>query len=816
MRSHRFAAEALAAGWLAVFSCAPAAAASTDQDAVSVPAQPAGGGSAAPAAPRIEDLRAAYDALRSVALDPTRSVTVDKLQVGREAMDIELTSGRLFFAKPWREGAAPTAALFIGEGRARYTPPDPLEAKQFKGNWKGKDKLEEPFQRAFLLFNDDLWESLKDRLAPDTATPEALKLFDARQKALEDLLFSFEIPVLEDLLSARKLHPGRLVEFETAEEGWLSWFYQPWEPEENTLFRHKRVGFADFQNASEVSVWQDRKDYDSKRDLEAENKDLLSVEHYDADFTVKPSTLLLEARVRVDFISRVEGLGAAPFAFVTYYDFAGKQKEFKISSITLPDGTPLPYIHDNFQLLVQFDRPLRTGEGRSIVVTYTADFIRPDPSIGSFFPQREVPLSIDWLDAEASTYTLLNTYPWFPQYGYLRRSSFDWRIKVPKPFVALGSGTTIKRWEEGPYNCVRKSENVKVLLASWLFGRYKLYTDEKDTARPKIWVASLPKQQGQLEDLYRQSRNVIKWYEQWANPFPYEELDVVQMGFNYGFGQAPPGLVQLTGEAFLSPSQLNVLTSNSPRAKPTFIYGFVAHEIGHQWWAHVVSWNSYHDQWLSESFTEYLAGLYVGDLRGPKAFDEVRTAWRDGATQVPGGGSIWMGQRSGKWYFPITYSKGPYVLHMLRLNMQAQFGPEEGDKKFFASLRTFLDRFRHQITSTNELIAVINQVTGSNYAPFFDQWFRGFGIPEIKFTYSVRPTEDGKFIVSAKAVQADKENLKAFRLPVGLQFGEKTLVRFIDIRDEQTDWQIKVPSVPDRVIVNEGDGILAKVKVEKS
>src|SRR5262249_6601733 len=123
------------------------------------------------------------------------------------------------------------------------------------------------------------------------------------------------------------------------------------------------------------------------------------------------------------------------------------------------------------------------------------------------------------------------------------------------------------------------------------------------------------------------------------------------------------------------------------------------------------------------SYTEYLAGLYVGNLRGEKAFDEVLEAWRDNAELVPDGGNIWMGLRGGKWYTPTIYSKGPYVLHMLRLNMQAQFGPEEGDKRFLAPHNPSPAGTRTRAASTNALIAVINETTKSNHPPFSKQWF---------------------------------------------------------------------------------------------
>src|SRR5437764_2542770 len=42
-----------------------------------------------------------------------------------------------------------------------------------------------------------------------------------------------------------------------------------------------------------------------------------------------------------------------------------------------------------------------------------------------------------------------------------------------------------------------------------------------------------------------------------------------------------------------------------------FIQEVTPHEVAHQWWGHIVGWSSYHDQWLSEGFAEFSAGLFL-------------------------------------------------------------------------------------------------------------------------------------------------------------------------------------------------------------
>ena len=49
-----------------------------------------------------------------------------------------------------------------------------------------------------------------------------------------------------------------------------------------------------------------------------------------------------------------------------------------------------------------------------------------------------------------------------------------------------------------------------------------------------------------------------------------------------------------------------------------FVQEVTPHEVAHQWFGHSVGWASYHDQWLSEGFAEFAAGLFLQQAVGPK------------------------------------------------------------------------------------------------------------------------------------------------------------------------------------------------------
>lgn len=762
-----------------------------------------------------EGMRTVYDALHKVEIDASRSAKVENFVIQKDITKITLTSGRIFFAAPWREGQNPTGAVFIGEGKIEMTPPVKIEKETFK-KAVDKEALDEKFTQAFIRFSDDLYDRLKDALTAEASGhAEAVKLFAERQKLLDDLSFNMEFPIISDYMTGGHRNSFFLFEFPMPKQDWVSFIYSPTViPDEiageSVYFKHKKVGFGQQSNTI-LTVFHDKAEYESGRDLGHEDKDAFWIRNYSGEILVDKDGMLLKPKMDMDIESQTDGLKTLTMALMSY--FGDENHPFTIEKITDPDGKPLEYMHKNFQLLVALPTALNKGEKTKVHIEYTADYIRPDAAVGDLpddFPAARA-AALEPLKTANATFTLLNTYPWFPQSGFLKRHTLDWTIKVPAPFVAAASGVTEKTWTEGGYNCLHTVETTPIALSSILFGRYTLVSDS--TVRPTINVYTLAKQRKQADSMKVEARTIVTEYEKRFGPFPYGELDVVQMGFFKGFGQAPPGLVQLTGEAFLAPGQISDLGRN-----PTFIRAFVAHEIGHEWWGHAVSWASANDQWLSESFTEYCSGLYVQGTDGQKAFDSKVRQWKDAASRSKDAGAIWLGGRLGKHYTTQTYDKGPYVLHMLRLALQAQSVANkgtvaDGDKMFFDSLRAFIDKFRNQNATTTDFQNVLKATSEVDMDWFFDQWFRGNHWLNLGFKYEVRPTEDGKFLLTATFRQTDKENVKQMTIPMYIHFDKDQVVpKMVFLTKEEQVVQMKLPQNPEKVSLDDNNDLLADIK----
>ncbi len=179
---------------------------------------------------------------------------------------------------------------------------------------------------------------------------------------------------------------------------------------------------------------------------------------------------------------------------------------------------------------------------------------------------------------------------------------------------------------------------------------------------------------------------------------------------------------------------------------------------------HTVGWASYHDQWLSEGFAEFSAGLFVQNAFGPGWHKDWIEFWdrlrqrvleKNNFGIAPNdAGPLWMGKRlisphTLNAYQNVTYPKGAYVLEMLRSLM---YSPEDKDKEFIAMMHDFVDTYRDRPACTESFKAIAEKhmtktmdLKGDHKLNwFFDEWVYGTQVPRYHFDYQVTPADGGK------------------------------------------------------------------------
>lgn len=206
-------------------------------------------------------------------------------------------------------------------------------------------------------------------------------------------------------------------------------------------------------------------------------------------------------------------------------------------------------------------------------------------------------------------------------------------------------------------------------------------------------------------------------------PFPFTELNIIQIT-EYGWGQAPPGTMFITNEAF-DPLSGEVNQFFSQGINHRF-----AHEIAHQYWGHVVKMGSGDEQWVTESFAEYSSSFIVKQLKGNSELKAMTSTWKFNANHAKDSSSIPLSNRllhvnggPNAWRnrTALMYHKGAYLL--------SQIHKEIGDDAFLTFLRNYQAMNAWKFANTNDMVALLKRVTNKDFTQFFEQNFWGTAMP---------------------------------------------------------------------------------------
>jgi hypothetical protein len=316
------------------------------------------------------------------------------------------------------------------------------------------------------------------------------------------------------------------------------------------------------------------------------------------------------------------------------------------------------------------------------------------------------------------------------------------------------------------------------------------------------------------------AENSIRIFKDWFGDIPYGRIAITQQP-EFFFGQSWPCLVYLPVSAFLDSTQRWALLGGSAFRFSEFVDEVTPHEVSHQWWGHAVGWASYRDQWLSEGFADFSAGLFLEITAG---VDKYLQYWqRQQRTLVEKNNygmrptevaPLWMGLRldtfkTERAYNQVVYSKGAFTLHMLQSMMWDQ---KTGDKDFKEMMHDFTARYFNRNASTEDFKAIAEKhikpsadLAGNRTLDwFFAQWVYGTSLPRYRFQYSLKPLDGGAFELDGKIIQSDVGPEFRAAMPVYLDF-DKGWVRIGSARligSSTEEFRIKLPKKPKRVAAN--------------
>ncbi len=776
-----------------------------------------------------------YRALRDA--QPTETFLVENVVLVRDQGTITLKSGTLAFTP--KVSGHDTMAVFEGEGIFAFQPAYPIEKDRMQ-SIAGGSAVMDTFDRALFCFTDRTGEEIRGQGHSVSASPKLADTLREFRKHLRNRP-SAARTLWEDMLTSESM--------DNIEADILSDLYNPAQPGFFSIYMHgkhatglryhvkPRGVLAMLPGPEEVSVinfdpegqqegvWcleHLKSEIDGRTASSSEDKRIVQALAYQVDTTIAGSGMLTaSAKVRFKAVSdgdRVIKLALIPSLRVS-----------KVES----GGAEIPFIQESRRedasFYVVMPQAMRRGSEHDLAIEYESEK-------GALEGDKVV------VKEGGGNFAVGARESWYPSLNAFRdHAMYDLTFRAPKQYTLVSVGKLVDQSTEKGEAITHWKSDAPMAVAGFNYGTFKKkeVADEQTGihvegyATPDLpdYLAAAPMVLSAVGSMtpsslnasaIGQAQNALRLFSAWFGKSEFSRIAITQQP-QFNFGQSWPELVYLPLVAYLDATQRWQLFNGVQSKLTDFVDEVGPHEVSHQWWGHMVGWTTFHDQWLSEGFAEFSAGLYLQYTEKSPAkylayWDHARHAIVDKnayGKRANDAGPLWLGlllnsyKNSGA-YNAVVYRKGGYVLHMLRAMM---WDATQHDKPFMAMMQDFVQTHMNGNATTEDFKTVAEKhmtpnmnLTGDGKLNwFFNEWVYGTALPAYQFDYKLEEQADGKCLAIGKLTQSGVSKDFAMPVPLYAEFdGQLARLGTIRIIGESTVDNIKImlPKKPARVAIN--------------
>jgi len=749
---------------------------------------------------------ATYQELRNLTLSG-EAVSVKNLDLHREVATFHLRSGTLCFVTP--VAGKVTGAVFMGDGNLVIDSPSAQERNMLKLLTK-EDAFSENFSQMVLRFTDSTYDELKKAGSPATGGCDAGLLRDSQNSTRHNRehRFNLEARILEDVLSPE---PGGL--FRAFIHG------QRYNGKELFVIdphsRNDQVRFLTYDE-NQAGVWAG---FPLSGSGGATSQTRIHIEHQQLDTTIEGNGNLT-GKASTTFVSRNNGLRVVPLNLF---------HTLRVDRVTGEDGAPLAFIqedkNDDADFAVILPRTLAAGERFTLVTSYSGKEAVSGEGYGNYYPLQGARES--WfpnnVNGELGEYTAYDMTFHIPK---------GMKIAATGDLVSEtndGSGN-VTVWKSGPQTVAgfnfgkfqmeetkltkpeyriqafaneeqpdwvkrlqRKANgddiagDVNTLRATRSGPIERVPTDRIVMNRPRATGTAFGTMDTTMmnKKALGEGQLAVQIYTDYFGPSAFRHLVLTQQtACNYG--QSWPEMAWIPICYFFDDEVRHQLRLDwRDRGYWKMV---TAHEVAHQWWGHTVGYSSYRDQWMSEGFANFSASLYLQTVysKEPQRYfdfwkDEHETLIerdKEGFRPIDVG-PLTMGYRldttrTGDIYGRLVYSKGAYVLHMIRMMM---WDRKTGDQDFRAMMQDFVNTYTNKAATTENFKTMVEKhMTGDmdmegNHRMdwFFNEYVYGTALPSYGIDYSFDKDANGEVVFKFKIAQSGVDDKFRMLVPIYLE-----------------------------------------------
>ena len=686
--------------------------------------------------------------------------------------------------------------LFKGTGEFHFAPLLKTEQDQLERFYE-KKTLAETFNSLFLGFADTanlkLFSNIEftDPVSHDGHTDDFTYplsyLFDSDAGYFDtDFMYSFLERKSNSLFYAH-------IEFDNFER--LFFKISPYNFEEVTLSRRKsHTFFTEREKDLICSFHQNNKFSDS--DARKQTLNVVNIPLYKINLTIEDN---LEVRGEAELIFNLNQPNSRWINLFLY-------EELVVDSVRINGNKTRLFYRgkENPELWINLPEMIDVNKTHSLTIFYHGELLEKD--------------EFGWIAIKSSS-------EWFPNYDSRDNSYFELKFNYPADYELVSIGEQTSFSEDEDVKSSSWKNKIPSHNASFNIGRFEKYEfTEKDLPKVKVFIS--PSGHSKLSHMLVKYEILsgadmeekigtdilasLQFYQKVYGVIPLNEINVTEIPYLHG--EAFPGLVHL--------SWFNYQGTGHDKSGELMR----AHEVAHQWWGIGVDFEDYHDQWISEGFSEFSALYFIQTGFGNEDYFDILDKWKKDIIenrkyilgQGQKSGSIWLGYRTNTSetegdYGTIVYEKGAWVLHMLR-NMLIDLKTMNEDR-FKGLMKEFFSTYYRKKATINDFKKLADKYAGENLDWFFNQFIYGTEIPEYVFSYTTEQKADGKYYTTCKIIQNNvSENFK-MHIPIKIVLsGDKFARLRIEVTGKESTINLPgLPEKPEEIIFNDLNSVLCEV-----
>lgn len=487
-------------------------------------------------------------------------------------------------------------------------------------------------------------------------------------------------------------------------------------------------------------------------------------------------------------------------------------KGMTINAIAMVEGTkniPLKYTYDNEQLFITLNRKYKSTEKYTLYIDYISKpdelkakgsaaitdakglyFINPDG-------KGDKPVEI-WTQGETEA-----SSAWFPTIDKPnQKTTSEIAMTVESKYTTLSNGLLVSQKEN---NNGTRTDSWKMDQpnAPYLFmmavGDFKIYKDSYNGKEVSYYLE--PKYAPYSKQIFGKTPDMMNFYSKMLGvDYPWPKYAQI-VARDYVSGAMENTSATLHGE-HVQKTDRELLDSNEEST--------IAHELFHQWFGDYVTAESWSNLTMNESFATFGEVLWHGHDAGQDAEDRSRyEKLQNYIRSSKNGNSPVLARFQYKdkedMFDNISYSKGSIILYALKNQM--------GDAAFFKSLEKYLTDNAYKSAETHQLRLAMEEVTGKDWSPYFNQWYYQGGNPILNVTYGYA---NGKATLAVQQVQ--DPSVQIFSLPLKIDFyvnGSKIRKEILIDQKEQI-FSFDIPTQPKFVDLDPDKILVGQVNDNKT